>query len=297
MSAIAAQRFAILFADIASSTELYDTLGDARAMAIIESVLDQARIAVLAHEGRVVKTIGDEVMAVLSSADEGMLAASDIQLRIAGMPVTDNHKLAIRIGFHYGPAIEERNDYFGDAVNVAARMTALAKGGQIITNAETVAALSPLLSQSTRDLYSMPVPGKQEEIRICEVIWQDGEELTMMTSRDVPVSEWESKLVVRYASREIVMSSRHATVTMGRDAVNELVIGDRKASRMHGRIECRRGKYYVVDQSTNGTFVTIEDDAEIVLKREQLMLRGRGHISFGHASAEPGAELVHFEFP
>ncbi len=249
----------------------------------------------LAHEGRIVKTIGDEVMAVLPSADEGMLAASDIQLRVTGMPATEGPRIAIRIGFHYGSAIEERNDYFGDAVNLAARMTALAKGGQIITNMDTVAALSPLLRQSTRDLYAMQVAGKQEEIGICEVIWQDGEELTMMTSRDVPVSEWEPKLIVRHGGRDIVMSSRHASVTIGRDAVNEIVIADRKASRMHGRIECRRGKYYAIDQSTNGTFVTIDKDPEIVLKREQLMLRGRGHISFGHGSAEPGAELVHFE--
>jgi class 3 adenylate cyclase len=291
----AQQQYAILFADIASSTRLYETLGDAQAMSTIESVLDQARIAVLAHQGRIVKTIGDEVMAVLPSADEGMLAASDIQLRVSALPPAGANKLAIRIGFHYGPAIEERNDYFGDAVNVAARMTALAKGGQIITNAESVEALSPLLRQSTRSLYPMAVAGKAEEIRICEVIWQDGEEHTMITSRDVPVSEWEPKLRVKHAGREIIMSSKHPTVTIGRDAVNEIVIGDRKASRMHGRIEHRRGKYYVVDQSTNGTFVTIEKDPELTLIREQAMLRGRGLMSFGHSSTDPGAELVLFE--
>lgn len=295
MTTEGAQQYAILFADIASSTQLYDTLGDARAMAIIDSVLDQTRIAVLAHQGRVVKTIGDEIMAVMLSADEGMLAASDIQLRVSGMPSVGDHKIAIRIGFHYGPAIEERNDYFGDAVNVAARMTALAKGGQIITNAHTISALSPLLRESTRDLYSMDVAGKQEEIRICEVIWQDGEEHTMVTTRDVPVSEWEPTIKVKHAGRTILMSSKHPTVTIGRDAVNEIVIDDRKASRMHGRIEHRRGKFYVVDQSTNGTFVTIEKDAELTLIREQVMLRGRGLMSFGHSSTDPGAELVLFE--
>ena len=221
--------------------------------------------------------------------------ASDIQLRVDALPINGDFKLAIRIGLHYGPAIEERNDYFGDAVNVAARMTALAKGGQIITNAETVAAFSPLLRESTRELYSMPVPGKQDEIQICEVIWHDSDELTMMTSRDVPVSEWEPKLKVKHQDREIVMSAKQPNVSIGRDAVNEIVITDRQASRVHGRLECRRGKYYVIDQSTNGTFVTVEGDPELVLKREQLMLRGRGHIAFGHSSRDPTAELLRFE--
>ena len=59
-------------------------------------------------------------------------------------------RLAVRIGFHFGPAIEKAGDFFGDAVNVAARMAGLAKGGKIITTGATVDALSPLLRKATR---------------------------------------------------------------------------------------------------------------------------------------------------
>jgi predicted component of type VI protein secretion system len=66
------------------------------------------------------------------------------------------------------------------------------------------------------------------------------------------------------------------------------------ASRVHCKIEYRRGNFFLVDQSTNGTYVTVAGDAEIVLKREQIMLRGRGVICLGHKSSSAGAEIVSF---
>ena len=162
----APSHFAILFADVSGSTTLYEVLGDQSALAAIDGVIGELRKSVLLQQGRVVKTIGDEVMAVLPSADDAMLAACDMQTRIADIAPREGVKLGIRIGFHYGPAIEENNDYFGDAVNTAARMAGLAKSGQIITSGATMTALSPLLRKSTRDLDAMTVKGKQDEIRI-----------------------------------------------------------------------------------------------------------------------------------
>jgi hypothetical protein len=66
------------------------------------------------------------------------------------------------------------------------------------------------------------------------------------------------------------------------------------ASRVHGRIERRRDRFYYVDMSTNGTYVTNEGDEEIVLRRDQLMLRGRGRISFGHSAGDAEGEVVTF---
>jgi pSer/pThr/pTyr-binding forkhead associated (FHA) protein len=66
------------------------------------------------------------------------------------------------------------------------------------------------------------------------------------------------------------------------------------ASRLHGRIERRADRFYYADLSTNGTYVTHEDGVETVLRRDQVLLRGRGALSFGHSASAPGAEVVTF---
>ena len=283
-----------MFADVSGSTSLYEKLGDQRALAAIEVVLNELRKSTQLQDGRVVKTIGDEVMAAFASADAAMQAACDMQHRVTAIPQTDSVRLAIRVGFHYGPAIEEKGDFFGDAVNTAARMAGLAKSGQVITSGPTVDALSPLLKASTREIDAMHVKGKQDEIRIFEVIWHDSDDLTALAERDLSASTHEPTLTLTYGALTVKLGADQKSAALGRDAANELMIPDKMASRVHCKIECRRGKFFLVDQSTNGTYVTVEGDAEVMLKREQMMLRGRGVICLGHAAATENAELVSF---
>ena len=283
-----------MFADVSGSTSLYEKLGDQRAMAAIDSVLSELRKSTVLQSGHVVKTIGDEVMAVFPSVDAAMQAACDMQSRVAAIPQSDNTRLGIRVGFHFGPAIEEKGDYFGDAVNTAARMAGLAKSGQIITSGPTVDALSPLLKASTREIDALQVKGKQDEIRIFEVIWHDSADLTAMADRDQPVNTPASSLALTYGAQTLKLGAAQKSVSLGRDAGNDMVVPDKMASRVHCKVEFRRGNFFLVDQSTNGTYVTVEGDAEILLKREQIMLRGRGVISLGHTASSKDAELVAF---
>lgn len=283
-----------MFADISGSTSLYEKLGDQRALAAIDTVLAELRKSTVLQEGRVVKTIGDEVMAVFPSVDAAMQAACDMQTRVAGLPQGDDARLAIRVGFHFGPAIEDKGDYFGDAVNTAARMAGMAKSGQIITSGQTVEALAPLLQASTREIDAFHVKGKQDEIRIFEVIWHDTADLTAMADRDSAATKQPSSLTLAYGEVTVKLDGEQKSVSLGRDAGNGLVVPDKMASRVHCKIEYRRGNFFLVDQSTNGTYVTLEGDGEILLKREQIMLRGRGVICLGQASSSKDAQRVAF---
>ena len=290
----ATKQFAILFADVSGSTRLYEKLGDQRALAAIESVLSELRKSIAFQRGRVVKTIGDEVMAAFETADVAMQAASDMQNRVAAIGPIDNVRLAIRVGFHFGPAIEEAGDFFGDAVNTAARMAGLAKGGQVITSGATVDALSPLLKASTREIDSTLVKGKQDEIRIFEVIWQDSDDLTALAARTSPASTHEPTLTLIYGEQVLKLGAARPSASLGREATNDLAVKDNMASRVHCKIEYRRREFFLVDQSTNGTYVKLGGDGEILLKREQLLLRGSGVISLGASSAAAGAKIVAF---
>jgi adenylate cyclase len=287
------RNLALLFADVSGSTTLYEKLGDRAALAAVESAIDIMKRSVAAYRGTVVKTIGDEVMAAFPDADAALQAASDMQNRITALPPLGDVRLAIRIGFHVGEVLEENGDFFGDAVNTAARMAGFAKGGQIITTGATVAALSSMLRESTREVAALSVKGKQSEVEVCEVLWQTGDDLTMLASGRGP-AKVESVLRLMHGVRTLVMDDSLRTVQIGRDAEHEISIADRMASRLHGRIERRADRFYYADLSTNGTYVTLEDGVETVLRRDQVLLRGHGTLSFGHSASAPGAETVTF---
>ena len=282
----------VLFADVSGSTKLYETVGDVEALKAIGRCLSFVRIACEGQGGRVVKTIGDEIMAVFPAPDQAAEAAAEMQARISEQPPVGRSRLAIRVGFHFGPAIAVEGDVFGDSVNVAARMTALAKAEQVILSAATADALSPLLRARVREIDSLAVKGKQEEIGIFELIWQgEDADLTSLAMRPTRKS---SRLLLRHGAREIELTESHPSLTLGRDLQNDVVVSDRMASRMHARIERRRDKFVLVDQSSNGTYVTVEGEPEIHLKREELMLRGRGRVCFGHGYNNDQDETLAF---
>jgi adenylate cyclase len=287
------RNLAILFADVSGSTKLYETLGDQQALAAVELCLRIVAQVSKEFGGTVVKTIGDEMMTTFVGADAAARAAREIQVRITAEKMKLGTPLAMHVGFHFGPVIEDDGDVFGDSVNVAARMADLAHGGQIITSAETIAELSVPLRSVTRHLDSLNVKGKQKDIGIFELLWQEsGDDLTALSPRLVVRPH---RLRITHGDRVIELGEANMTHTLGRDAANDVVVADRKASRMHARIERRREKFVLIDHSSNGTYVTVAGEPEIMLRREEWTLRGHGHCSFGHSYHDDPAEVLEFQ--
>lgn len=287
---------AVLFADVSGSTRLYEILGDTRAFATINNCLEVLRRITGAHGGRVVKTIGDEIMSVFPDAISAVQAASEMQSEISAQPPVDNARVAIRIGFHYGSVLENTTDgdVFGDTVNIAARMANIAQGGQIITSEITVSKFPPIMRTSTRILDALTLKGKAEDIRVFEVIWLESEETTMMVGRTHSTLPTKSSVRLVHRNHEFIINADRPAITLGRDAQADIVIEDIRASRMHAKIERRRDKFVFVDQSSNGSYITIKGEEEIQLRREELVLHGSGSISLGHSYQQDPAEVVEF---
>lgn len=284
---------AVLFADLSGSTSIYETLGDAAAKAMIDECLTVMRAATVRHGGRVIKTIGDELMCVFPDADRGSMAAAEMQSSVAALPEVSGVRRSIRVGFHAGPLIEADGDVFGDTVNTAARMAGFAKGDQIITTVAAVERMSPVLRGTTRLIAALSVKGKGDDVEVYEVLWSEAEDLTMAaSSMDRSVAAGGFRLT--HGAQQLLLEGPGARAVIGRDASCQIVLADKKASRVHARIERRRDKYFLVDQSTNGTYVTFFGEAEIALRREEVMLRGQGRIVFGHSLAESAEETVDF---
>jgi class 3 adenylate cyclase len=292
MEAAATRHAALLFADIAGSTRLYETLGDAVALTMIGRCLDVVRQVCEERDGRVVKTIGDEVMALFPSAGNAGYATAEMHNRIVKLGNGSGPALRIHAGFHFGPVLVDASDAFGDTVNVAARLCSLAKAGQTLIARETLEQLPGALRARSRSQDVQAVKGKQDEIELYELLWQESEEdLTTMAPRR---AGRQARLTLRCGDRELDVAEQNV-LTFGRDGQNDVVILDRKASRLHARIERRRDKYVLIDHSTNGTFCTVQGEREVELRREEFLLRGRGRIIFGHSVEEPGTDIVEFD--
>ena len=286
---------AILFADVAGSTSLYQRHGDRAALACIGSVVAVMQRVIGANQGRVVKTIGDEVMAVFNTADDALRASFEIQWQVAELPPLGSERIAVRVGFHYGPVLDRDDDVFGDSVNLAARLVGVAKAGQIITSGRTLATVDRQLLQYTRRLNRLTLKGMSSQETIHEAMWDDSDAITTMISASLaPAASELSRLKLHYEGLDIVMGPERASLTLGRDAGNDMVILTRHASRVHARIEWRRDKFVLIDQSSNGTYVQGDDGHEVLLRREEFTLNGSGVVSFGRPVAGTEDALVRF---
>ena len=290
------ETLAVLFADVSGSVKLFDALGDSAAWGVIKGCIKIMTDEVESRGGRLIKTIGDEVMCTLPDADAAVEATVSMQERISAdvtsMTGVDTSGLTIRIGINYGPVIPSDNDVFGDTVNVAARMASTAKGGQIITTRETVDALSPRLRNLTRLMDRMPVKGKGT-MEIHEVVWE-ASNATVLDTRIAARRAPTGRLVLRYHDRTLTMDGKSDPVVLGRAPQADLQVDDTKASRLHARIECMRDKFVIVDESANGTHLTTSLGEISLRRKEQHVLNGSGSISLGRR-VDGNQEVVHYE--
>jgi adenylate cyclase len=287
---------AVLFVDICGSTQLYETLGDEPASKRVMRCLEMLQQHVEEASGRVIQRVGDELMCLFDTADSALEAARVMQEWVSRQEGLDQPALAIRVGCHFGPVIEDAGDLFGDCVNVAARAAAFAEAGQVITTEQTVVSLSTPLRDGVRPLGRFAVKGKRQDLRMYEFVWQDSEEATTATGTRTGGLERPTRLALKYAGRELSLNSRdRPALLLGRDAGCDVVIPDPKASRRHARIETRRDKFVLIDQSVNGTFVKIAGEDEIVLRREELILYAHGWIALGHRADDGEVGLLEFD--
>lgn len=282
-----------LLAGIAGSARLYERLTDAEAQHAIERCLKRMARAVEGLHGEVVKCVGDELQAQFVNADDAMQAATEMQLRIADLPPASGVKLAIRVGFHG----DEPGQPGGAeaALATAARLTAQARAGQILTDAATLAKLSPLMQLLTRPL-TPGSSGRSGNEALFEVLWDEPDLAAHRTpARRGGESSSGRRLCARHSGTVIVLDDLHPSLTIGRDAKCDLVVADRRASRIHARIERRDDRFVLIDQSTNGSFLHFRDEHEFFVRREEVTLRGAGVVSVATSANHPDADRIEFE--
>lgn len=279
----------ILFADVVGSTALYEKLGDAEAKYAVERCLKRAQMSIAHFGGRLIKSVGDGLLADFSDSGATMAAACEMQQRVFDLPPVAGQKLTLRIGFHAGEVIDEGGDIFGDSVNLASRLADVARAGQIIASADTLKGLPALSLQSVRALPAVTVKGKSEPVTVCEVIWHDEGGLTLVAGDTQPRLPHGGHLTLHYDTTVRELDAFAPPLLIGREKDCGLIVHDPRASRHHARIERRGDKFMIIDQSTNGTWIAHEGEAEVRLSREEAPLLGRGRLSLGHPARDSEA--------
>ncbi len=288
---------AILFADVVGSTQLFEQFGDTKASATVALCLEVMKEATHQFDGTVIKTIGDEVLSTFTTVDDAMSAAAQMQARISADNDDDEDRIpvSIRIGCHFGPVVQDQNDIFGSAVHTANRMTSQAKAKQIVISGATVDRMGPDWTAQTRQIDVATVRGRLDEVALFELLWQPDEATSM-----VPTLDWESKiknasrLILSFREKTLEVTDQKKHVNMGRADDNDLVVKGNLISRIHARVEKRRGKFMLIDQSTNGTFLQTVNGEETFVRRDSTELVGEGIIGLGRV-AKPGTPLaIHY---
>ena len=266
---------AVLFGELIGASDLYAQAGADAAHETVTRSAERVARAAADRGARLVKTLGTRLMLIAPSPAAGAAAACAMQAAAVELPA----KLALGIGMHCGPVIEEHGDVFGDAVNLAARLVEQAARGQILLAGETAAALGGLYRYSIRRLYSIAVKGRSDKVPLCELLWRSDAAVTVtpyLTESAPP-----AQLTLKHRGKELVLGSGRDALTIGRGDDCGLVLADAQASRHHCTIQERNGHFVLVDRSTNGTFVTVAGEHEVLIAHDEFTLRKRGWISFG----------------
>ena len=282
----------IAFADILGGAELTAKAGDAPAAAAIGGCVQLIRKAAEGAGGRVISRASDKLMVLLANPDAAADAAAAMHTAMESYPQMGEVKLALGIGFHHGPVSQKDGEVWGDTVNLAAQLVEQAASGQIITTRETASHLSPLYRAWMRKLYSIDIKGRSGQVALCELVWRADDNATLFAkNRTTRVASTTLTLV--YKEKTIVRRRDRDSVTIGRDPNCGITIADDQASRLHCTIERRQDKWFLIDHSTNGTYVSVDGADDVLLQREEFTLSGRGRIACGQPSVST-KEIVAF---
>ena len=177
-------RVAVLFTDLAGSTAIYARKGDPRAYHLVRLHFDALFRIAEEHDGLMVKTIGDAVMAAFEAPAEALSAALTMQQAIVELnsqaQIADDKRLILKVGLHVGPSLSvtlnDRPDYFGTAVNIAARVQGLSHGGDIVFT-EAIRAdqqVQALLADHTLVASAAQLKGIDELVQVYRLVLSGG---------------------------------------------------------------------------------------------------------------------------
>lgn len=271
------QEITVLFADLANSTRLYQTNGDVEAHRLISDSLATMKTVIEEHDGVLLRTVGDAVLASFDNTENAFHAAIGIQ------QAHQETTMRVRVGFHYGEVIPDKGDIYGNAVNIAARVASFAKADEIYTTLDCIERIPVIFRSKTEFLDLIDFKGIKEALAVHRVNWTDNTLLTEIATHVNRTARYSAnqRLELICDDKKLDVSVSDSVVSFGRTEDNDVLINHESTSRNHASIEFVHGRFVLKDNSTNGTYVARPGKLMDFLRREELTLDQYGDIGFG----------------
>lgn len=294
----------VLFADLRGSTALYESLGNAAATAIVTQSVAALQRAVGPEVGRVIKTLGDGLMAVFANAADAVRAAMQMQEALEQVMQSARRQgamismqaLRLQVGIARGEVVELQGDCFGDAVNVAARLLDHAGDNEILATAEVLTGLPAILCDRFRSLDRIALRGRAEPVQVFVKASRRATDTAATQYSELP-SELDEPdtLRLRWNGRSGLFGLEALPILIGRSPQVQFVVDESRVSRSHARVDWHGGSFQLTDLSFNGTFVQFADGEIVSLRRGSCVLHGSGAIGLGGPPTEPRSALLEFD--
>lgn len=251
---------AVLFTDIQGSTAYYEKFGDIAGFAMVHECNDLLKKIVEEHGGRVIKNIGDAIMACFDSCEQSVKATVEMQRKLReanSSKIEEEQQARVRIGVHYGQAIVRAGDVFGDAVNVASRIQSLALPEQILIS-DCLAREVATCDFDMSPLGRFQLKGKTEERELYEVRWtrkiptRANLAHTIITSPTSAPQEFTIQHLNRGGKVDAEYPLFGEGITIGRNEGDLKFSDDTAMYSPHAHIFVHRGQPLVEDLSHKG---------------------------------------------
>lgn len=295
----------VVFTDLIGSTAAFEALGNVPATKAVTELTEWICAGFVAHGGRIVKTLGDGVLAVFPDNTQAIDAVAEMQRshqkRIAQLPSV--LRMPIRAGVASGEVEIVAGDCYGDAVNIASRLCDLSGPHEIWCNSVALTGVTEGSAMRFRMLGPIHIRGRAEPCTVYQVEWKEDESsafLTMQAELDPLQVAARGDVLggqIDLTWKDSTKSFRafEMPVHIGRVRHVDFMVNDPRVSRTHARIDWRNGSVIFVDVSSYGSWIRFPGGgANILLRREECVLHGSGQISLGASFAEPDAPSIAF---
>lgn len=295
----------VVFADLIGSTSLYEATGNAMATQAVTQLTQWICKIFISHAGEIVKTLGDGVLATFADGSRAIDAVIDLQRlhqKSAAYTASGMH-MPIRIGVASGEVEMVAGDCYGDAVNVAARLSDLSGAHQIwVTNTPQI-NMGERSGVRFRPLGPINIRGRAEPCSVHQIEWKAGESTDFLTMQaDIETAAPKTgndalcgEITLTWLDTAQKFQSFELPIHIGRVRTVEFVVNDPRVSREHARIDWRNGSVMLVDVSTYGCWVRFAGSgADLQLRRNECVLHGTGEIALGSSFADLSVASVGF---